>query len=795
MAGILRSGDTVEVGEQGPILVSDALKAKHPPANPALSHTLIDYPDSIPTVPPVVFDQITGGSIRQAALRTKGAHGPSGMDAHSWRRLCTSFKAASDELCNSLALVARRLCTDFVHPAGIAPFLACRLIALDKSPGIRPIGICEVPRRIIAKAILFVTKGDVEDAAGSTQMCAGQLAGIEAAVHAVHSIFSNAETEAILMVDASNAFNSMNRTVALHNVRILCPSLATVLINTYRGAAELFLDSQTILSKEGTTQGDPLSMPFYALATVPLIDMLKQLNDALQVWYADDAAAAGKLSVLKSWWDDLLQLGPAFGYFVNAKKSWLVTKEEHLNDAKFLFQDSNLNITAEGRPYLGAAIGSVDYVKQWLLNKVREWEEQLLTLAEVARSQPQASYAAFIHGYTHKFTYLCRTNPDIDQLLEPIEKIIRTLLIPTWTGQDAPNDVVRSLFALPVRLGGLGISNLTVSASFEYTSSVEISAALSQAIVDQQPEYTYAIYEDQCLAKDSVKLGRRKRASDLASSLKSVLPPTLLKAMELAQEKGSSSWLSALPLEQYGLTLHKGAFRDALALRYGWTPANLPTHCACGAGMSVGHALSCPKGGLPIARHNEVRDTVAGWLGEVCNNTTVEPTLQPIAGEVLRHATAIAEEGARLDIATDGFWGGPFERAFFDVCVFNPHAPSNSSQSLAATYRKHEKRKCRAYEQRVREIEHGSFTPLIMSATGGVGAAANVCYKRLASLLSVKWNMPYSCSLAWIRCKLSFSLLRSSIQCLRGSRSSPHTPVHPCHLVAFHESGITVTGH
>ena len=130
--------------------------------------------------------------------------------------------------------------------------------------------------------------------------------------------------------------------------------------------------------------------------------------------------------------------------------------------------------------------------------------------------------------------------------------------------------------------------------------------------------------------------------------------------MELAQKKGSSSWLSALPLEEYGLTLHKGAFRDALALRYGWTPSNLPTYCACGAAMSVEHALSCPKGGLPIARHNEVRDTVAGWMGEVCNNITVEPALQPISGEVFRHATAISEEGARLDIAADGFLGGPF---------------------------------------------------------------------------------------------------------------------------------------
>ena len=114
----------------------------------------------------------------------------------------------------------------------------------------------------------------------------------------------------------------------------------------------------------------------------------------------------------------------------------------------------------------------------------------------------------------------------------------------------------------------------------------------------------------------------------------------------------------------------------------------------------------------------------------------------------------------------------------------------NSSQFLAATYRKHEKWKCHAYEQRVCEIEYGFFTPLIMSATG---AAAKVCHKRLASLLSVKWNMPFSCTLAWIRCKLSFSVIRSSIQCIRGSRSSPL--MHPCHLAAFYESGITVAGH
>ena len=103
--------------------------------------------------------------------------------------------------------------------------------------------------------------------------------------------------------------------------------------------------------------------------------------------------------------------------------------------------------------------------------------------------------------------------------------------------------------------------------------------------------------------------------------------------------------------------------------------------------------------------------------------------------------------------------------------VFNPHAPSNR-QPLPTCYRKHENQKKRAYEQRVREVERGSFTPLVMSLTGGLGNAASVCYKRLASLISAKRDISYSCTMAWIRCSLSFSLLRSSIQCIRGARST-----------------------
>ena len=69
-------------------------------------------------------------------------------------------------------------------------------------------------------------------------------------------------------------------------------------------------------------------------------------------------------------------------------------------------------------------------------------------------------------------------------------------------------------------------------------------------------------------------------------------------------------------------------------------------------------------------------------------------------------------------------------------------------------------------------MEHGTFTPLVFSATGGMADKVIVFYKHLASLLSEKRNEHYAVVMGWIRCCLSFSLLRSAIRCRRGSRSS-----------------------
>ena len=272
---------------------------------------------------------------------------------------------------------------------------------------------------------------------------------------------------------------------------------------------------------------------------------------------------------------------------------------------------------------------------------------------------------------------------------------------------------------------------------------------------------------------------KKQELTSAVDSVSNDLPVSLKRSVELASEKGASSWLSTLPIQEHGFCLHKGAFRDALCLRYGWKPPLLPSRCVCDKPFSVEHALSCSYGGFPSIRHNEIRDLTAHLMSEVCHNVGIEPELQPLTGERFHFRSANVEDGARLDVRAESFWGPDRQSAFFDVRVFNPLAPTYQNLSLASSYRRNEQEKRRAYDQRVREVEHGSFSPLVFSASGGMGPTARVVYKKLASMIATKHGKPYSQTIHWLYCRLCFFLLRSAVMCLRGSRSSQAHPTKP----------------
>ena len=137
----------------------------------------------------IVFEKIDGNTIHETALKTDGAAGPSGLDTAVWKRLSSSFSSFFIDLCDAMATVARLIGSSFVDPSRLAAFTACHLIALDKCPGVKPIGIGEKARRIISRAILTTLKDEIQAVAGPLQLYAGQEAGCEAAIHAMQQLF------------------------------------------------------------------------------------------------------------------------------------------------------------------------------------------------------------------------------------------------------------------------------------------------------------------------------------------------------------------------------------------------------------------------------------------------------------------------------------------------------------------------------------------------------------------------------------------------------------------------------
>ena len=218
-------------------------------------------------------------------------------------------------------------------------------------------------------------------------------------------------------------------------------------------------------------------------------------------------------------------------------------------------------------------------------------------------------------------------------------------------------------------------------------------------ILHQSHTYPSEAKAKQMKPKNNAPTLRRQLERTAATGLQGKLPTRLQRAMIASTEKVASSWLSALPIDKHSFALHKGAFQDALCLRYGCRPQHLPSLCVCGHQFTVDHALNCPRGGFPSIRHNEICDITADLLSEVCHNVGTEPCLQPITSEQLTYSTANREDGARLDVVAESFWGRDRQRAYFDVGVFNPFAPSYLNTSLAQCYRRNELGKKREYEE------------------------------------------------------------------------------------------------
>ena len=185
----------------------------------------------------------------------------------------------------------------------------------------------------MGKTVSAFLEEEPKEAACPLQVCAGHSAGAEAAIHAMSEVFTEEETDGILLIDASNAaFNLMSRFAALHNIQITVKEISLYLINTiYRNPSRLFTQGgREVLSQEGSTQWDPLAMP-YSVKTSILINSLRMGSPTVkQVWFADDSAEAGRIKALYDWYKYLSEEEGKYGSHVNGSKSWLTVKSQGL---------------------------------------------------------------------------------------------------------------------------------------------------------------------------------------------------------------------------------------------------------------------------------------------------------------------------------------------------------------------------------------------------------------------------------------------------------------------------------
>ena len=564
----------------------------------------------------------------------------------------------------------------------------------------------------------------------------------------------------ILTIDASNAFNSLNRVALLWNVRLLWPTAARFVFNTYQGWSALVLrgSDEHLASMEGVTQGDPMSMFLYAIGTLPLIRCLKDVSRYLQIWYADDSCAGGSLSSIREWFDRLVALGPLLGYVPEPTKCHLIVSESNIDNAKLIFCDTGVNIVTGGK-FLGGTIGCKAAMDSFVSDKVAKWTDFVGKLSSMCISQPQSAYIGLTKSLQSEWIFLQRIMPNCATLFDDVEQALVNSFLPSLFGCSITQNE-RSFFTLPVRMGGLNIKDPTTTPSISYMASRNATTYLVNSLkADSEFEseaHNNCVYTSKLAYFDESQVRAQQVYDRIISEANDFHRRTLQRARD-----SLSAWLLVPPIVKDNFDLSANEFRDGLALRYGKPLLQIPPVCdGCGSAFTVTHALDCRKGGLVTQRHNEVRDVICDLASLVWGQVIREP--------VVRDSIDSSNSALVADIGIRGVWQRQ-AMALFDVRVLDTDAKSylcHSPQSVLATAEREKKRKysdaCAA--------KHVCFTPLCFSVDGLMGVEAKTFMDRLADFLATKWERPYSIVIHWLRIKLSLALLRATNLCLRGTR-------------------------
>jgi len=760
-----------------------------------------------------------------------GLAGPGGTDdvrAEGW---LLRFGAESEELREALASLTEWLANGHPPWAAYRALMACRLVALDKQPGVRPVGIGEIWRRLMAKCVIAVAGSQATAACGNLNLCAGLPAGIEGAVHAVEEAWRRSEPpkvappprapapleepggigvaapgvdmdgasapadaaeteaqeqapgEAVLLVDARNGFNELGRKAMLWTVRHRWAAGARFAFNCYRHQAQLVMRSPgseaTVLrSMEGVTQGDPLSMYLYGLALLPLSESLRRAVPAVrQLWYADDLAMVGEAAAIATCMRTLQDLGPKYGYFPEPEKSILVCRPETREAAAAALGADLTCSMVDGARYLGGFVGSDATRSEWLGTQVAAWSASVGDLARVATRYPQTAYAGLAMSLQAEWRYLQKVVAGCGADMAPIEAAVANEFLPALLGAPRADCPTRGRTALSVKCAGIGVPDPTTTAADAFRASERCTAPLTQSLLDGTPLDVDEYAADAARARRDSRVSRHSGDVEALGVLTAAASAAARRKIQRLTETGA--WLSTVPNQMNGTELSAEEFRDSLRLRFDLAPQALPAKCdACDCKFDVAHALSCKKGGLIARRHNDVKAEWHHLCAQALSRGAVsdEPNLISQTAPQETASAKAAPLELRGDVKVANFWARG-KCTIFDVRVTDTDAVSYRRMDPLKVLSRQEKEKKGKYLAVCLE-KRMSFTPLVFSVDGLKGAEAAAAGRRLSALLATKWKRPFSQVCGMVNSRLSIALVRSTSACLRTARDPLSKPTH-----------------
>ena len=240
--------------------------------------------------------------------------------------------------------------------------------------------------------------------------------------------------------------------------------------------------------------------------------------------YADNASAGSLLQCLRSWWDHLISLGPDFGYFPNAVKTCLIVKPQHLRRARTLFRGMGVVITDVGKSHVGSALATVEFLNSYVQNRVSSWVGEIEKLSEIAITQPQAAYMAFMHVFLHRWSYIARTVPMSSELFLSLDDVLSLCFLPAVTGKSAFGPVEWKLLSLPARHGELGVIIPTVH-FLSSLSSNRVAAPLIDHLLRQCSSCSLDVYQQMYQCKRELRVSHRNDLSAQVDLLSDRLSP------------------------------------------------------------------------------------------------------------------------------------------------------------------------------------------------------------------------------------------------------------------------------